>query len=121
MTRIFDIKFPRPTIENLLGYTSRKKLAHDPFEIFLDPLPGDNFTNILLKGFTLADPKSAEKSDRLTVFFALLVSVRIKAAQKMLVKLTPGVATLYGWQATLETKYSMLASLCTIWTYLIYL
>jgi len=89
VTRIFDIKFPRPTIENLFGYTSRKKLAHDPFEFFLDPLPGDNFTNILLKGFTLADPKSAKKSDRLTVFFALLVSVRIKAAQKNVGEIDP--------------------------------
>jgi len=36
-TRIFDIKFPRPTIENFFSYTSRKKLSHDTFEIFHDP------------------------------------------------------------------------------------
>jgi hypothetical protein len=31
-----------------------------------------DFTNILRAAFTLADPKSAKKTDALTVFFALL-------------------------------------------------
>jgi len=31
-----------------------------------------DFTNILLKDFTFADPKSAKKTDGLTAFFALL-------------------------------------------------
>ena len=49
----------------------------------------------LCKAFTRADPKSAksclQKVLELTVFFALLVSVRVKAARTMLVKLTLGV------------------------------
>jgi len=35
------------------------------------------------------DPKSAKKTERLTVFFALLGSMSVKALSKMLVKLTP--------------------------------
>jgi hypothetical protein len=46
-----------------------------------------NFTNILRKAFTLADPKS-EKTDSLTAFFALLGTVGILALHKMLMKLT---------------------------------
>jgi len=37
------------------------------------------------------DPKSAKKTVKLSVFFALLGYVRAKAARKMLVKLTPDV------------------------------
>jgi len=36
-----------------------------------------------------ADPKSAKNTDNLTVYFGLLGSVRVKAAQEMLMKLTP--------------------------------
>jgi len=51
--------------------------------------PGVNFTNILHKAFTRADPKSAKKTEEgLNVFFVLLGSTHIKAACKM--KLTPG-------------------------------
>jgi len=53
-----------------------------------------NFNNILLKAFTLADPKIAKKTFNLTVFFALLGSGCVKAAHKMLVKLTPGASRL---------------------------
>jgi len=48
-----------------------------------------NFTNILQAAFTLPDPKSAKKTDSLTVFFALLGSVCIKALCKMLMKSAP--------------------------------
>ncbi len=41
--------------------------------------PGVNFTNILHTAFTCADLKSAKKTDDLTVFFALLGSVCLKA------------------------------------------
>jgi len=51
--------------------------------------PRVNFTNILLEAFTWADPKSAERTGDLTVFFTILGSVRVKAARKMLVKSTP--------------------------------
>jgi len=53
--------------------------------------PGVNFINVLKAAFTLADPKSTKKTDGLTVCFALLGSVLIKASRKMLVKSTPGV------------------------------
>jgi len=53
-------------------------------------LPGVNFINILQAAFMRADHKSAIKLLNLTVFFALLGYARIKAAQRMLVKLTPG-------------------------------
>jgi len=39
----------------------------------------------------LAGPESAKKLLDFTVFFALLVSVGVKAAPKTLMKLTPGV------------------------------
>ena len=39
----------------------------------------------------LADPKSAKKLLDLTVFFALLVSAGVKAAHRMLMKLTPNL------------------------------
>ena len=51
--------------------------------------PGVNFTNILQAAFTRADPKSAKKTVKLSSFFALFGSGHIKAARKMLVKLTP--------------------------------
>ncbi len=38
-----------------------------------------------------ADPKSAKKTDNLTIFFALLGSARVKAAQRTLMKLIPGI------------------------------
>ncbi len=40
-----------------------------------------------------ADPKSAKKTDNLTVFFVLLGFAHIKAARKILVKLTTGLQT----------------------------
>jgi len=55
--------------------------------------PGVNFINILRKALACKDPKSAKKTDGLTVFFALLGSAHIKAFCKMLMKLTPGVKT----------------------------
>jgi hypothetical protein len=51
--------------------------------------PGVNFTNILQAAFMHADPKRPKKMLNLTVFFALLGSAHVKAARKMLVKLTP--------------------------------
>ena len=51
-------------------------------------LPGVNFTNVLQAAFTRADPKSAKKTVKLSCFFALLGSARVKAARRMLVKLS---------------------------------
>jgi len=56
-------------------------------------MPRVNFTNILGTAFTPTDPKSAKKTDGLTVFFVLLGSVLVKAMCEMLVKLTPGVSS----------------------------
>jgi len=41
--------------------------------------------------FVHTDPESAKKKDNLTVFFALLGTVRIKAGCRKLMKLTPAV------------------------------
>ena len=49
---------------------------------------GVNFTNILRAALMLEDPISALKLLNLTFFFALLGSARLKAAHRMLVKLT---------------------------------
>ena len=54
------------------------------------PTAGVNFINILRAAFTSADPKSAKKTVKLSSFFALLGYASVKAASKMLVKLTPG-------------------------------
>ena len=50
---------------------------------------GVNFTNVLRAAFALVDPKSAKKAVKLSSFFALLGSSRVKAARRTLVKLTP--------------------------------
>jgi len=43
--------------------------------------PGVNFINFLQSAFARADPKCTKKTYNLTVFFTLLGSERIKAAQ----------------------------------------
>ena len=57
----------------------------------LELAPGVNFTNVLQAAFALADPESVKKLLDLTVLFALLVSGCVKAAQRTLMKLTPGL------------------------------
>ena len=52
-------------------------------------LPGVNFINILRAAFTRADPKSAKNTVKSSSFFAHLESAIVKAAGKMLMKLTP--------------------------------
>jgi len=52
---------------------------------------GVNFINILRAAFGRTDNRSAKKADNLTVFLALLGSAGIKAACRMLMKMTPGV------------------------------
>ncbi len=51
---------------------------------------GLNFINILSTTFTRADPKSIKKTVKLSIFITLSGSMSVKAAHKMLVKLTPG-------------------------------
>jgi len=60
------------------------------FSALTSTTTGVDFTNILQTDFTSADPKSTKKTTGLNVFFALLGSAHIKAAHKMLVKLTTG-------------------------------
>jgi hypothetical protein len=50
---------------------------------------GVNFIIVLRTAFTLIDPKSVKKIDKLTAFFTLLGSAHVKAVSRMLVKLTP--------------------------------
>jgi len=52
--------------------------------------PGINFINVLQAAFTPANPESAKRKVKLSVFFPLLGSASAKAARRMLVKLTPG-------------------------------
>jgi len=52
---------------------------------------GVNFTNILCATYTRAIPKAQKKTEGLTIFFALLGSLHVKAARNNLVKLTPGL------------------------------
>jgi len=47
---------------------------------FKKPITRVDFNNILRTALTSADPKSAKKTDCLTVFFALWGSARVKAA-----------------------------------------
>ncbi len=61
-----------------------------------------NFINILRAAYMCADPESAKKTDNLTVFFALLGSVCIKAARKMLEKLTLNL--LFGFCVTAMSR-----------------
>ena len=52
--------------------------------------PGVNLTNILRAAFMHADPKGTKKLLDMT-FFALLGPASVKAACRMLMKLTPGL------------------------------
>jgi len=55
--------------------------------------PRVHFINILRAAFTHIDPESAKKSVNWTVIFAPLGSAHVKAARRMLMKLTPGLVT----------------------------
>ena len=54
---------------------------------------GVNFINVLTSYFYARRSQKRKKLLNLTVFFALLGSARVKAACRMMVKLTPGVNT----------------------------
>ena len=56
--------------------------------------PGFNLINILQAAFTRADPKSAKKTVKSSSFLRILGSASVKAAHRMLMKLTPGRARL---------------------------
>ncbi len=60
---------------------------------------GVDFTKIKCTAFARTDPKSAKNAVKLSVFFALLGSARIKAACKMLVQSIPSY--LIGFQLEL--------------------
>jgi len=56
--------------------------------------PGLNFINVLCTAYMHTDPESVKDTDDLTVFFMLSGSTSVKAAHKMLVKLTPNFVQL---------------------------
>jgi len=56
--------------------------------------PGVNLINVLRAAFACADPKSVKKDWQLDCLFALFGSVCVKAAHRMLMKLTPVSRTL---------------------------
>ena len=62
---------------------------------FLPHLPGVNYINMFTRSFYAQGSQKHKKLLELAVFFALLGSVQVKAPCKMLVKLTPGVITLF--------------------------
>jgi len=64
--------------------------------------PGVNFINVLRAAFALADPESAKKTVKLSVFFALSGSALAKAAPKMLLKLTPGLNFIFIFKTAFE-------------------
>ncbi len=64
---------------------------------FIPLIHGVNFINILRAAFEQADPERAKKTDNITaVFFTLLESVPVKAALRMLLKLTHGYKRIHG-------------------------
>ena len=71
-------------------------------------VPGVNFTNVLQAAFTHAEPKSAIKLLSLTVFFELLGSAHVKAAQRTLVKLTPDCHQLLAFSSELFSSNELL-------------
>ncbi len=52
--------------------------------------PGVNFIKVLRAAFVRADPKSVKRYWQLNWIFTLLGSAHVKAALRMLMKLTPG-------------------------------
>jgi len=60
--------------------------------------PGVNFIYVLHASFTCAHPKSAKKTVKLSIFFALLGSALVKGAHKMLMKLRPEVQNPQSWE-----------------------
>jgi hypothetical protein len=79
----------------------------NPYHIFKKmfdvALSGVDFSNILLTAFICADPKSTKNTVKPSVFFALLGSVLVKTAPKMLAK------------STCQKRTSSLARGCCRW------
>jgi hypothetical protein len=65
---------------------------------------GVDFINVLQADFMCADPKSAKKTVKLSVFFALLGSVFTKATHRTLMKLTPVGFHQYSYSQLLPIK-----------------
>jgi len=57
------------------------------------PGKGSISSTCLRTAFMRSDPKSAKETDGLTIFFALLRSLRKKASRKMLAKMIPSLST----------------------------
>ena len=66
----------------------------------------------LLPAFTFSDPKSAKKLLNLTVFLVFLGSVGVKAALKILVKLTPSLHTREISPTKAQQRQSTQAAFC---------
>jgi len=79
--------------------------------------PGVNFTNIIWAAFTHADPQSAKKTVKLSVFFALSGSAHAKAGRKTMMKLTPSlslfmtISTCFNNSPQLECFFSLMTQL----------
>jgi hypothetical protein len=97
LVNIINILRTNFSYEHCLGSFSLKKLSKRHLyakfvrKMLMKLTPVVNFINNLRIAFTQADTKSAKKTVKSSVFFALLVSLPIKAAHKTLLKLNLGV------------------------------
>ena len=81
--------------DDLFFYSSLSKITPEIEEKVFCIQKGEgrvevNFSNIFREAFTNTDPKSVKRQSSHHSLFAILGSVLVKAARKMLVKLTPG-------------------------------
>ncbi len=79
----------------------------DLSSVIANMISGVNFTNVLFEAFVRADPKSAKITFKSLVFFVLLGSVRVKAANKMFVKSTLGVDSTNMFMCSFYTQKSL--------------
>ena len=72
-------------------YQTTKKIPQKTSTMCLEKVAaaGVNFTNILRAAFTHADPKSAKKTVKSSIFFVLSGSKRVKAAHKHIDEINP--------------------------------
>ncbi len=61
--------------------------------------PGVNFTNVICIAFMHADSKSIKNTVKLIIFFMPSGSTSIKAAHRMLMKLTPERTQIHCWRS----------------------
>jgi len=84
-----------PFAKELRSQSVTEKICANHFgmkkrKLLMKSTPGVSSINVLRAAFMLASPESAKKTVKLSVFFALLGSARVKAVHRTLAKSTPG-------------------------------